>query len=125
MSQAVPTVHVLEMIPFAGGHLQVLESPSRDLAFSIPDLCLALGVKSGTARMALTANLSSGEYFKARTCLRRKIMGCVTSSALIKILRSRIGHSRSWIRESAKELLAAVAPLYSARLACNIMQRML
>ena len=115
--QAYPEIPVLEIMPYhRGGHIQVLQTLQGDLAFSIPDMMSALNVKSGTTRMALSSNLPPGEYFKARSSHRAKVMGYVTSRGLIRILKTRLRHSRPIVRKAAEDLVDVLAPVFAEHL---------
>src|SRR6185312_6421290 len=102
---------MVEVVPFPRGDIQVFKL-ADDLAFAIPDLMTALDVKSGTVRMALCSSVSASHYFKARSFHRPRSAGFVTSQGLIKMLRARLKHSKSWVRRTAREVADALAPVF-------------
>jgi len=113
---------IVQTVSTPFGNIKVLHGPDSTLAFPLPDVASALGVRVNN-RTLLTKHLQSDEHFKAGTTQHRRLVVCVTSDALVKILRARLRHRSVAKQDIAIQVARSLESLYSIQLAEDLRQQ--
>lgn len=98
--------------------LVLLRRPAAGLAFRLQDVNGVFGLVNKNDQ-SLFRYLSADDHFKSVNGAGTKAV-CVSADGVVKIIRSRLASSRASCRESARQLLAGLAPVFTSRLQRNL-----